>query len=594
VSERVPPALTGEPAVSTYQRALDDYRRGADTVPALEKRMSELISLLDLSTTLSSSLSGDEILDAALLIVMGELRAARGCILVRAEDRFELRARRGFTLSSTTTVREQDLPGEDVALGGVPGLGIPGLEAVCLVRKAGRVIAVLGLAARADGTPYTGDDAAFLRSVAACAATPIENGLIYTELKQVNRRLSLKVFQLHNLFDITRELSASQDEESIKGLVTTALMGQLLVSRCALYLRTGDELVLAQERGMRMDEEGRRIPLADVAPVLEALRGAETTGDLAPGKLRDALQRHRLALAVPLSLGERAQGLFAVGERASGAPFGEEDRDFAFSLGRQALGALESVRLHRIRAEKERQDRELQFAREIQRSLFPPAPPEIAGVGLAAVSVPSQEVGGDHYDFIPLPGGRIAVTVADVSGKGTPASLLMASVHASLRALAGTTDPAALMARVNRFLYDSTQAHRYVTMFYAELDPVARRLAFVNAGHVPPCLLRASGEEVRLTCGGPVVGLLAQEVSYEVGSLDLGPGDLLAIVSDGVTEACAEDDREFGERRLFDSLRRSRHDDAEGVLGTIVDAVHAWTGPAGCGDDLTAVVVKMM
>jgi GAF domain-containing protein len=446
VSERVPPALTGEPAVSTYQRALDDYRRGADTVPALEKRMSELISLLDLSTTLSSSLSGDEILDAALLIVMGELRAARGCILVRAEDRFELRARRGFTLSSTTTVREQDLPGEDVALGGVPGLGIPGLEAVCLVRKAGRVIAVLGLAARADGTPYTGDDAAFLRSVAACAATPIENGLIYTELKQVNRRLSLKVFQLHNLFDITRELSASQDEESIKGLVTTALMGQLLVSRCALYLRTGDELVLAQERGMRMDEEGRRIPLADVAPVLEALRGAETTGDLAPGKLRDALQRHRLALAVPLSLGERAQGLFAVGERASGAPFGEEDRDFAFSLGRQALGALESVRLHRIRAEKERQDRELQFAREIQRSLFPPAPPEIAGVGLAAVSVPSQEVGGDHYDFIPLPGGRIAVTVADVSGKGTPASLLMASVHASLRALAGTTDPAALMA----------------------------------------------------------------------------------------------------------------------------------------------------
>jgi phosphoserine phosphatase RsbU/P len=593
VTERARPALAAEPAVSPYQRALDAYRRGADFGPTLEKRMSELISLLDLSTTLSSSLSGSEILEAALLIVMGELLAVRGCILVRADDHFEPRAQRGFTATPVTKVREQDLPDEDVTFGGVPALGIPGLAAVCLVRKAGRVIAVFGLAGRADGSAYTEDDAAFLRSVAACAAMPIENGLIYQELKQVNRRLSLKVFQLHNLFDISRELSGSQDEESIKGLVTTALMGQLLVSRCALYLRTDDELVLAQERGMRMDEEGRRIALADAAPALEALRGAEAVNDLAPGRLRDALQRHRLALAVPLSLGERAQGLFAVGERASGAPFAEEDRDFAFSLGRQALGALESVRLHRIRAEKERQDRELQFAREIQRSLFPPAPPVLPGVALAAVSVPSQEVGGDHYDFIPLPGGRLAVTVADVSGKGTPASLLMASVHASLRALAGTMEPATLLTRLNQFLYDSTQAHRYVTMFYAELDPAARRMTFVNAGHVPPCLLSAAGEEIRLHCGGPVVGLL-EEVSFEVGTLDLSPGDLLAIVTDGVTEACSPEDVDFGERRLFDSLRSSREEGAEDALGAIVDAVHAWTGPAGCGDDLTAVVLKML
>jgi sigma-B regulation protein RsbU (phosphoserine phosphatase) len=579
--------------VSPYQRALDAYRRGAHFGPALEKRMSELISLLDLTTTLSSSLSGGEILDAALLIVMGELQAARGCILVREEDRFEPRAQRGFALPPAAPVREPDLPDEDVTFGSPGALGIPGVETVCLVRKAGRVIAVIALAARADGSAYTADDAVFLRSVAACAATPIENGLIYQELKQLNRRLSLKVFQLHNLFDISRELAGSQDEESIKGLVTTALMGQLLVSRCALYLRTEDELFLAQERGMRMDEEGRRIPLSDAAPALEALRGAELVTDLLPGRLREALLRHRLALAVPLSLGERAQGLFAVGERASGAPFAEEDRDFAFALGRQALGALESVRLHRIRAEKERQDRELQFAREIQRSLFPPAPPAIPNLALAAVSVPSQEVGGDHYDFIPLPGGGLAIAVADVSGKGTPASLLMASVHASLRALAGTMDPAALLSRLDRFLYDSTQAHRYVTMFYAELDPSSRRMIYVNAGHVPPCVLRASGQEIRLSCGGPVVGLL-EDVSFEIGTLELAPGDLIAMVSDGVTEACSPDDHEFGERRLFESLRRSREGGAEDVLGAIVDAVHAWTGPAGCGDDLTAVVLKAM
>ncbi len=593
MSEPHVPSVASEPAVAPYQRALDAYRRGGDFGPALEKRISELISLLDLSTTLSSSLSGGEILDAALLIVMGELGASRGAILVRSDDRFELRAQRGCNLSSTTTLRETDLPEEDVTFGARALVELPGLEALCLVRKGGRVLAVLALSGRAGGAPCTPDDAAFLRSVAACAAMPIENGLIYAELKQLNRRLSLKVFQLHNLFDISRELSASQDEDSIKGLVTTALMGQLLVSRCALYLRDGDELVLAQERGMRMDPQGRRIAMAQAAPTIDSLGAASTVAQLAPGPLRDSLVRHRLALAVPLSLGERAQGLFAVGERASGAPFAEEDRDFAFALGRQALGALESVRLHRIRAEKERQDRELAFAREIQRSLFPPAPPEIPGAALAAVSVPSQEVGGDHYDFIPLPDGRLALVVADVSGKGTPASLLMASVHASLRALAGTADPAALMERLSRFLYDNTQAHRYVTMFYAELDPGARRVTYVNAGHVPPCLLRATGEEVRLTCGGPVVGLL-EDVSFEVGTVDLWPGDVLAVVSDGVTEACTEDDREFGERRLFESLRSSGAGSADDVLGAIVDAVHAWTGPAGCGDDLTAVVLKAM
>ena len=344
---------------------------------------------------------------------------------------------------------------------------------------------------------------------------------------------------------------------------------------------------------MRMEEEGRRIPQAAAEATLQALAGAQPIADLPDSALRERLLGHRLALAVPLSLGERAHGLLAMGERASGAPFAEEDRDFAFALGRQALVALESVRLHRIRAEKEHQDRELQFAREIQRSLFPVAPPVVPGFALAAVSVPSQEVGGDHYDFIPLPGGRVALTVADVSGKGTPASLLMASVHASLRALAGTLPPAQLLERLSRFLYDSTQAHRYVTIFYAELDPATGTLVYVNGGHVPPCLLRAGGEEVRLTRGGPVLGLIEiAPDAFEVGTVALGRDDVLALVTDGVTEACSPADVEYGERRLFETLRAAAGTDAEDTLGAIVDSVHAWTGPAGSGDDLTAVVLR--
>jgi sigma-B regulation protein RsbU (phosphoserine phosphatase) len=553
-------------------------------------------ALLELMHALAGAGSGVETLEAGLAAVMQEVGAATGCVLSRSGRRLETEASRGLSDTLRAVLPAGAPTPEQAVFGAAAGETVPGagwIRALHPIGKGARATGLLALGARAGDEPYGAVEAAFLQSAAACLSLPLENALLEQELRRVSRRLSLTAFQLHNLFDISRELSASQDEDGIKGLVTTAVMGQLMVSRCVLYLRDGDELVVAQERGMRMEEGGRRLPLSAAEATLASLSGAQAVADLPEGPLRERLLRHRLALAVPLSLGERAHGLLAMGERASGSPFQEEDRDFAFALGRQALVALESVRLHRIRAEKERQDRELQFAREIQRSLFPVAPPEVAGFSLAAVSVPSQEVGGDHYDFIPLPDGRVALTVADVSGKGTPASLLMASVHASLRALAGTLPPAQLMQRLSRFLYDSTQAHRYVTIFYAELDPASGTLVYVNGGHVPPCLLRADGEELRLTCGGPVLGLIEiAPDAFEVGSVGLGRGDVLALVTDGVTEAAAADDVEYGERRLFETLRAARGADADDTLGAIVDSVHAWTGPAGSRDDLTAVVLR--
>jgi sigma-B regulation protein RsbU (phosphoserine phosphatase) len=298
-----------------------------------------------------------------------------------------------------------------------------------------------------------------------------------------------------------------------------------------------------------------------------------------------------MALVVPLSLGGRPEGFLAVGERASGAPFSEEDRDFAFTLGRQAMAALESVRLHRIRLEKERQDRELQIAREIQQSLFPATCPRVPGFDVAAESRPCQQVGGDHYDFIALPGGRLALAVADVSGKGTPASIRMASVHASLRALAGTAPPARLVDRLNSFLFESTQANKYVTFFYAELDPARRSLTYVNAGHVPPYRIAKSGTADRLTAGGPVLGLL-EDASFETGEVVLESGDVVAMVTDGATEALSPEDVEFGDERICDALRRAAGGTAREVLASLVASVHSWTGAAGCSDDLTVLILK--
>ncbi|HEV7498662.1 MAG TPA: SpoIIE family protein phosphatase, partial [Vicinamibacteria bacterium] len=514
------------PVVFQYQRALDDFRRAGEASPLL-KRMSELISLLDLTTTLNSAMSREEILDAALLIVMGELQAGRGCLLVAAPDgAYEVRASRGLPAAAPKRSAIA-LAADCVAVRGGEGEGslaaaaleAYGLDVLCpIVRfyEAGaadapgetgaRVIALIGLGPRADGRSYAAEEVSFLQSVASCAATPIENGLIYHELKTVNQRLSLKVYQLHTLFDISRELTSSFDEEGIKNLVTSTVMGHLLVSRCALYLGvTGGGLAVAHERGLRSENEASLVPEAGARPVLDALTRPLGVAELPAGAMRDRLHRARMSLVVPVTVGARTDGFLAVGERVGGGAFTEEDRDFALTLARQAGAALEAVRLHRVDLQKQRRDREMQIAREIQQSLFPHERPSIAGFEVAAESHACYEVGGDHYDIIPLEGGRWALAIADVSGKGAPASILMASVHASLRALAGSASPDQLMVRLNRFLFESTQDNKYVTLFYAELDPARRRLAYVNAGHVPPFWIGGARRRERLGAGGPVL-----------------------------------------------------------------------------------------
>jgi len=550
-------------------------------------------SLLELTTTLGSDRARADALDAALQIVTRELQAARGALFVRSPDgdAWALLASRGLPPGASTTLGSPPPRDDFVALGpGDEAHERHGLVLLALIRRRGRPIAVLGLGPREGGRPYGPDEHGFLRSVTACAAAPLENDLLREELRRVHRQLSAKAFELHSLSDVSRDLAGDFAEEAIRSVVVTSVMGHFLVSRCALYLFGPRGLTLAHARGLRREGEGAPIPPDGARAALEGLPGPVAVGALAEGPLRRRLMEARLVLAVPLVAGGRAEGVLAIGERASGKPFSDEDRAVALTLARQALGALEAARLRRIRDQKERQDRELQTAREIQTSLLPRRPPEVPGFEVAAASRPCYEVGGDYYDWILLGGGRLALVVADVAGKGTPASLLMASVHASVQALAGAAAPAPLVERLNRFLFANTQASRFVTLFYAELDWASRRLVYVNAGHVPPFRVAPDGTASRLTEGGPALGLLAG-ASYEVGEVRIEPGDVIAMVTDGVTEATSPDERELGDDRVREVLRRQSGASAAAVLGGLVAEVDGWVGALGCADDLTALVL---
>jgi sigma-B regulation protein RsbU (phosphoserine phosphatase) len=149
------------------------------------------------------------------------------------------------------------------------------------------------------------------------------------------------------------------------------------------------------------------------------------------------------------------------------------------------------------------------------------------------------------------------------------------------------------MQRINRFLFAHTQANRYVTVFYGELDPASRRLCYVNGGHIPPYRVGAGDREDRLSEGGPALGVI-EEAVYEESSVVLDSGDIVAMVTDGVTEAASPEDREFGDEGVIEVLRRGHGEGAEAALRSLVEAVHAWTGSEGCADDLTALVLRAL
>jgi sigma-B regulation protein RsbU (phosphoserine phosphatase) len=579
--------------VDPYRQALERFRSEGTQSPDLLKRLSELIGLVELASGLGPECAGAEGLEAVLRIVRAELGLERAALFVRSEDgRFALRASSALPPGAPPSLSDADAPDEPRVLGPADEVRVRhGLELLWPIGRSERPVALLGLGPLEGGRPYCAEERAFLRGVAACAATALESGRVQGELRRVNRELSARLFQLRNLFDAGRDLAGGSEEDTIRSVLVTTAMGHFLVSRCALYLPDPGGLALAEARGLPREQRLTPLPIDEARAALRDLSGPTDVGELPAGPLRQRLQEARLVLAVPLDAGSGLEGLLAIGARASGTPFSREDREFAAALARQAATALENARLNRLRAEKQRQDEELQVAREIQRSLLPRRAPELHGFDLAAESRSCYAVGGDSYDWILMGDGRLALVIADVAGKGTPASLLMASTHAYVRALAGTGAPAAVVERLNRFLFASTQTSRFVTLFYAELDAASRRLAYVNAGHVPPYRLAPDGGVSRLVEGGPALGLL-ERASYEAGELRLEPGDTVAMVTDGVTEANSEGEVEFGDERVCAALRALRGAGASAVLGGLLAAATAWTGPAGFADDLTALVLR--
>ena len=262
------------------------------------------------------------------------------------------------------------------------------------------------------------------------------------------------------------------------------------------------------------------------------------------------------------------------------------------------LGAYDRMRRqieasYRVLRERDALERELSVAREVQRELLPREAPPIAGLELAGVCRPAIAVGGDYYDYLQDGDGRLGLIIADVSGKGVSAALLMASLQASMRSRFPTADtPGSLAADLNQALYGSSSAARYATVFLATFDRETRRLSYTNAGHLPAILIQDE-DTARCDEGGVPIGMF-EGVAYETGARTLAPGDLLALFTDGITEAPAPHGEEFGATRLVaELLRAHRGRPLDTVIEIVLDALVQWSGPVDAHDDVTLVLARV-
>lgn len=298
-------------------------------------------------------------------------------------------------------------------------------------------------------------------------------------------------------------------------------------------------------------------------------------------------------MAVPLIVNNVVVGVLNV-ESDKSDVYKDHELELMNAFASLAAVSIERAKLHKQMLSARRLEHEIAIARRIQKTFLPSGNPRVEGFDLAGLNIPSAEVGGDYYDFIPIVENQFGIAIGDVSGNGIPASLIMAAFRASLKAeIRNNFAIRAILTKVNNLLFESIERDRYVTAAYGVLDSKNKIFTFSNAGHNPPILLRQSGELEYLSEGGMALGIFANS-AYEENSVFLKPGDIVLFYTDGVTEIKDENDFEFNEKRLINSVRESREKPATKIIDHIIEDVKKFKKDSYFDDDLTLIVLKTL
>ncbi len=546
-----------------------------------------LNALVEFSRIINSSLDLNFILNNILFTCMGKFFATKALLALKIDGELKVQVYKGFEegiINEFPKVKAgKDLLEKPEFKNFLSYAKIAAIERLF---SSDECIGIICLGEKLNRTAYIEDDLEFLRTILNISAAAIQNSIMVNELKKVNRELDSRISRLNSLFELSKEFGLLAESSRVAKILVYSVIGQFLVSKFAVVTFFENKIKILESK----------FPEHELITAVEKynLDKIETYIDKNEIKKKfSLLDELRIELVVPMELQGKTRGLILLAGRINEEEYSEADKEFIYSVGSSAIISLENRRLFQEALEKQKMEEELEIAREIQKNLLPRSIPNFNGVEIEAINYSSKQVGGDYYDIITLDNQSFCTAIADVSGKGVPAALLMANLQAFLRIITKQgmqLDEATSI--INDLITENTSDGKFITFFWCIYNCTNKTLVYVNAGHNPPFFIR-EGSIQKLDKGGIILGVMKTFMPYTRQTLQLKSGDVLILFTDGITEAMNLKGEEFSDERLeMLALKYSQLSAADIVTG-IRKEIQDFSRGAVQSDDITLVVIKV-
>jgi sigma-B regulation protein RsbU (phosphoserine phosphatase) len=545
-----------------------------------------LKALVELSRVINSSLDLEFILNNLLLTCLGKFLTTKGFIALNMNGLLQPKAKKGFTdeqFANFPEIKDKAELRSDKFKTYLAKLNVLAFDEICSSQDC---LGIIALGDKLDKTPYSSDDLEFLHTITNIAATAIQNSLMLSELKKTNRILDSRVSRLNSLFELSKEFGLFSESTKVARLLVYSVIGQFLIQKFAVVSFEGKNLKILESK-FSQDELLNALKMYNTKQITNSITKKEIETNYPD------LQKIGIELIVPMQLQGETKGLILLGKRASESEYSDADIEYIYSVGSLAIVSIENQRLFKEALEKQKLEEDLEIARDIQRNLLPHKIPQFSNFDVVANTVFSKQVGGDYYDVITLDNNNFCVAIADVSGKGVSAALMMANLQAFLKTICKQgmkIDEATGL--INDLITENTTEGKFITFFWAIIENDTRQMLYVNAGHNHPLLIR-KGKIKKLDKGGIILGVMKTLIPYSSEKLQLEKDDVIILFTDGVSEAMNQNGEEFSDERLEKLSLSLAEKPVKDISNTIQDEVSKFAYGTVQSDDITLMVIKV-
>lgn len=550
-----------------------------------------LDSLVDLSNKLSRANDKHFILNTALLSIMGKIAFLRGGAFSFSPE----------TNSFTPLIIKGKSKPEAIPFSFFENKNLEKIQEnifwdktshsmYILLSYQDNINSLLSLESRLIGKPLSALEFHYINLVATLTSNALSIAENYERLVQTKLDLEKQNQLLSTLFEISRDFSSLISKEQILSHLKYRIMGQLLVNRFAVFVKNEnifEEIINRFEHKIPFDLLDELLEIQDITRCKDI--SFKTTG------LGNFCRMNNIQIVSPMLVQGEIRGVLLLGKRLDNQDYSPDNLQFAKAFGNAVILALENSRLIQEEIKKKQIENEIHLALEIQQNLLPREIPPINGIDIWGITKPAKIVGGDYFDIVKLNENSLLVAIADVSGKGMPAAILMANVQAALKVLSATElrlDD--LVNKLNNLVFNNTTPDKFITFFIGKLNLKQKQFSYINAGHNPPVHFEKRINKINLLSkGGLILGLLEGPINYEIGTTEIAKDDVIVLYTDGVTEATNKEQQEFGEDRLLCKIKKTLHLNSEQICNAILKEVLDFTGDEEQNDDLTIVSIKI-